>query len=119
MIKKQIPIQELQKLVIKFRDKRDWKQFHNPKDSAISLSLEAAELLEHFQWKNEKEVDKYLKIRKNEVGDELSDVLFWVLLISHDLELDIVNSFIKKLEKNKLKYPIGKSKGKHTKYNKL
>ncbi len=112
-------IKFLQDLIIKFRDERNWKQFHNPKDSAISLSLEASELLEHFQWKNPKEISTYIKKNKIEIGDELSDVLFWVLLMSHDLEIDIVNAFIKKLEKNKLKYPIGKSKGKHIKYNKL
>ncbi len=112
-------IKELQDSVIKFRNARDWKKFHNPKDSAISLQLEAAELLEHFQWKNEKEVTNYIKKNKKEIGDELSDVLFWVLLMSHDLKIDLSDAFVNKLEENKKKYPIDKSKGKHTKYNKL
>jgi len=112
-------IKDLQDLVIKFRDDRNWKQFHNPKDSAISLQLEASELLEHFQWKNNKEVTEYIKKNKNEIGNELSDVLFWVLLMSRDLKIDISEAFVKKLSENKKKYPVEKSKGKHTKYNKL
>jgi len=105
--------------IIKFRDERDWKQFHNPKDSAISLSLEASELLEHFQWKTKKEVSEYVKRNKKEIGEELADVLFWVLLMSHDLNIDILKDSIEKLEKNKDKYPIQKSKSKHIKYNRL
>tara|TARA_B100002003_G_scaffold163604_1_gene151846 strand:- start:86 stop:478 length:393 start_codon:yes stop_codon:yes gene_type:complete len=102
-----------------FRDVRDWKQFHNPKDCAISLSLEASEVLEHFQWKNPEEIKKYVETNKDEVSEELADVLYWVLLISHDLNIDIVKEFEKKMEKNEGKYPTEKAKGKHTKYNKL
>jgi len=70
-------VESLQKQVVAFRDARDWKQFHNPKDVAISLVLEATEFLEHFQWKNEEEVRQLLKTKKSEVSDELSDVLYW------------------------------------------
>jgi NTP pyrophosphatase (non-canonical NTP hydrolase) len=107
------------KKIIKFRNARKWKQFHNPKDLAISLSLEAAEVLEHFQWKSKEEVEEYVKNNKNEIGKELADVFYWVLLMSHDLKIDLVNSFDKKMEENNKKYTIKKSKGKHTKYNKL
>lgn len=109
----------LTKKIISFRNARDWKQFHNPKDSAISLSLEASEALEHFQWKSENEIKDYVKKNKEKIGEELSDVLFWVLLMSHDLKIDIYSASIKKLEKNKSKYPINKSKGKHIKYSNL
>ncbi len=112
-------IKELQDIVIKFRNDRDWKQFHKPKDSALSLILEAAELVEHFQWKNEKEIQEYMETNKNCVGEELADVLFWVLLISHDLKIDIARVFKEKMRSNSKKYPIGKSKGKHTKYTSL
>lgn len=112
-------IKELIKKIIEFRDARDWKQFHNGKDMAISLSLEAAELLEHFQWKSKEEMEEYLKTNKEDVADELADVLYWVLLMSHDFGIDIVDAGLKKLEKIKLKYPEEKTKGKHTKYNKL
>jgi len=112
-------IKKLAKEVLKFRDERDWKQFHNPKDSAISLSLEASEVLEHFQWKNKEEVEKYLQENKEHVAEELADVLYWVILMSHDLDIDIIKASFKKLEKNKVKYPVEKSRGKSTKYNKL
>ncbi len=102
-----------------FRDVRDWKQFHNPKDCAISLSLEASEVLEHFQWKNPEEIKKYVETNKDEVSEELADVLYWVLLMSGDLNIDIVKAFDKKMLKNTKKYPVNKAKGKHTKYNKL
>ncbi len=116
---KHTELNELQNLVVKFRDARDWKQFHNPKDTSLSLVLEAAELMEHFQWKNAEEITEYLKTNKGDVAEELSDVLYWVLLIAHDLEIDLPKAFKAKLKKNDEKYPVAKSKGKHTKYNKL
>lgn len=112
-------LKHLTKDIVNFRNKRDWKQFHNPKDCAISLSLEASELLEHFQWKSKEEIENYIKTNKKEVGEEIADVLYWVLLMSHDLKIDIIKALENKMEKNKLKYPVEKSKGKHTKYNKL
>jgi NTP pyrophosphatase (non-canonical NTP hydrolase) len=110
---------ELQKRVIAFRDARNWKQFHNPKDCAISLNLEAAELLEHFQWKTEEEFKEYLKKAKGEIGDELMDVLYWVLLLSHDLDIDIPKAFNRKMAKNNKKYPVKKASGNHSKYTQL
>jgi NTP pyrophosphatase (non-canonical NTP hydrolase) len=112
-------IRKLTKKITDFRDKRDWKQFHNPKDSAISLLLEAAEVLEHFQWKDHKEMAEHVKKSKDEIGEELSDVLYWVLLLSYDLGIDITKSFDKKMEQNNKKYPIQKAKGNHKKYNQL
>jgi len=112
-------LQKLTDLIVEFRDKRDWKQFHNPKDCAISLVLEATEVLEHFQWKNKEEIDTYIKTNKKEISDEMADVLYWVLLMSHDLDIDLVKSFNKKMRENSKKYPVKKARGKHTKYNKL
>lgn len=112
-------IKKLTERIIKFRDNRDWKQFHNPKDLALSLVLEATEVMEHFQWKNQQEINDYIKIAKNEIGEELADVLYWVLLISNDLNIDIKSSLEKKMKKNEAKYPINKAKGRHDKYNKL
>jgi NTP pyrophosphatase (non-canonical NTP hydrolase) len=111
-------LSDLQKLIVKFRDARDWKQFHNPKDTSLSLMLEAAELMEHFQWKNAEEIDAYLKTNKGDVAEELSDVLYWVLLIAHDLEIDLPTAFKAKLKKNDEKYPVDKAKGRHDKYTK-
>ena len=110
-------IKNITKKIIEFRDKRDWKKFHNPKDLAISLNLEASELLEHFQWKNENEINEYLKINKTLVAEELADIMYWVLLISNDLKIDIMKSLEIKMKKNIKKYPIKKSKGNSKKYN--
>jgi len=112
-------IESLTKKIISFRDARDWEQFHNPKDVAISLSLEAAELLEHFQWKNPAEIEKHIKTNKSEISEELADVLYWVLLLSHDLKIDPLSALSKKLKKNAKKYPVSKAKGRHTKYTGL
>lgn len=107
---------DLIKLVIKFRNDRDWKQFHNPKDMAISLSLEASEFLEHFQWKNSSELVAYIKSHKKDISNELADVLIWVLTIAHDLKIDLPNSVKSKIKLNAKKYPISKSIGSHKKY---
>ena len=112
-------LEELTKKIIAFRDARDWRQFHNPKDLALSLVLEAAEVLEHFQWKSASEIDNYIKTNKNDIGEELADVLYWVLLMSKDLDIDISQALKDKMRQNEHKYPIEKAKGKHTKYNKL
>ena len=107
------------KNILEFRDDRDWKQFHNPKDMAISLSLEASEVLEHFQWKSKEEIEQYVKTHKEHIGEELADVLYWVLLMSYDLNIDILEASKKKLIKNAEKYPVEKAKGSNKKYNQL
>jgi NTP pyrophosphatase (non-canonical NTP hydrolase) len=109
-------LQELTKLVLEFRDQRDWKQFHNPKDMALSLSLEAAELLELMQWRNGAELDAHLAASKQRVGEELSDVLGWILLLASDQQIDLADAFAKKIELNKRKYPVEKARGKANKY---
>ncbi len=112
-------IHEITKKIIDFRDDRDWKQFHNPKDVALSMVLEAGEVMEHFQWKSKEEIEQYVISNKDEIGDELADVFYWVLLMAHDLDIDILSSVERKMQKNNAKYPVEKAKGKHTKYNKL
>lgn len=112
-------VNDLTKRIIAFRNARDWKQFHNPKDLSLSLVLEAAEVMEHFQWKSKEEMEKYVRTNKTEIGEELADVLYWVLLISHDLKINVLDALEKKIKKNEDKYPIEKSKGRHTKYDKL
>ena len=112
-------IDELIQKIVSFRDARDWKQFHNPKDSSLSLVLEATEVMEHFQWKNAEEMKHYVETNKDAIGEELADVFSWVLLMSHDLQIDIVEALEKKLLKNEANYPVEKAKGTHTKYTKL
>lgn len=110
---------ELQNRIVTFRENRDWKQFHNPKDLAISLVLEATELLEHFQWKTTDEFQEHLSTNKEAVSDELADVLYWVLLMAHDLGIDLNKALTLKMKKNEAKYPVSKSKGTHKKYSEL
>lgn len=112
-------LKKLQDFILEFRDERNWKQFHNPKDCAISLSLEAAEFLEHFQWKTPEEIKSHLEKHKNDVADELVDVMYWVLLLAHDLDIDLVEHTKRKMEKNRKKYPVKKSHGTHNKYSNL
>ena len=112
-------IQELTKKIRKFRDEREWMQFHNHKDMAISLLLEAAEVLEHFQWKSADEVNKHGKNNKEEIGEELADVAMYLFELADNLGVDLKKAMVKKLAKNNKKYPVNKARGKHTKYNKL
>lgn len=112
-------ITDLQQQIVAFRDERDWKQFHNPKDLALSVVLEASELLEHFQWKTPEEIKQHLHTHREEVSDELADVLYWILLIAHDLNIDLVEASRVKLAKNAQKYSVDKAKGSHKKYTEL
>lgn len=112
-------LQKMQKRIVDFRDAREWKQFHNPKDMALSLTLEATEVLEHFQWKNSKEIEKYIEKQKDDIGEELADVLYWVLLMAHDFDVDLIKIFEAKMRKNEEKYAVEKAKGNHKKYTEL
>jgi NTP pyrophosphatase (non-canonical NTP hydrolase) len=112
-------IRRITEKIRKFRDERDWKQFHNHKDVALSLVLEAAEVLEHFQWKKPEEVDSHAAACKDEIADELADVAIYLLELADNLEIDLSKAIDSKMRKNALKYPVEKARGRHTKYNQL
>lgn len=115
-------IQELKDLLLEFREKRDWKQFHNPKDLAEALSIESGELLELFLWKTKEEISEEIKKDKNfkqEVEDELADVVTYCINFANSLDIDISSAVRNKIDKNDAKYPADKAKGKATKYTKL
>ena len=112
-------ITDLTSKLIQFRNDRDWAQFHRPKDLAISMSLEAGEVLEHFQWKSEEEIKEYIKTHQEEIGDELADVFNYLLIMCHDFGIDLAAASERKTEKNAKKYPVEKSKGNHMKYSEL
>jgi len=112
-------IKELLGKINNFVQERDWGQFQKPKDLAISLSLESAEVLEHFQWKNGDELTAYLIKNKEIVGEELADVFIYLLELSQSVGVDLLECANKKLIKNGLKYPIEKAKGNYKKYNEL
>ncbi|CAG9622913.1 nucleotide pyrophosphohydrolase [Sutcliffiella rhizosphaerae] len=96
-------IQHLINKINKFRDERNWRQYHNPKDLAISISIEAAELLEGFQWINSEEA---LKTNKENIREEIADVLIYSLMLCSDLGLDVKEIVEEKVVKNGRKYPI-------------
>lgn len=97
-----------------FIDDRKWRKYQKPKDLAISVCLEAAELLEHFQWKTEAQVRRYIKTHKSEIADELADTLIYLLRIAHELDIDVVKAFERKMVKNEKKYPLGKRHGSYS-----
>jgi NTP pyrophosphatase (non-canonical NTP hydrolase) len=102
---------DLIKKVIQFRDERDWKKFHSPENLAKSVNIEAAELLECFQWSSDYD--------KQEVCDELADVLIYCILMGEALNIDLSEIVEKKLKKNGEKYPVSKAKGNSKKYTKF
>jgi NTP pyrophosphatase (non-canonical NTP hydrolase) len=115
------PYDELRRRVLAFRDARDWRRFHNPKDLAISVSLEAAELLEHFQWKDPAEVAAHLSDprRREEVADEMADVQCLLLSLADAAGVDLYEATLRKLRKAARKYPVRKARGRATKYTDL
>jgi NTP pyrophosphatase (non-canonical NTP hydrolase) len=115
-------IQELKVLLREFRDKREWSQFHDPKNLAEAISIEAGELMELFLWKDKEEVIKKIKDDINfrtEVGEELADVINYCLQFANSTGLDISTIVKDKVNKTEKKYPVDKAKGSATKYTKL
>lgn len=102
--------------VLEFIKKRNWNQYHNPKDLAISITLEASELLELFQWSSWEEV---MENKKEDIADELADVLIYCTLMANAADLDIDEIITNKLNKNNEKYPLEKAYGKKEKYTNL
>lgn len=102
--------------VLKFRDDRDWKQFHNPKDLAISISLEAAELLEVFQWSAE---DVKCEEKMDKIREELADVVNYCILMADACGLDLDEIVREKIKRNNEKYPVEKAFGSKEKYTEL
>jgi len=105
--------EEIIEALLKFRNERDWEQFHNPKDLALALNVEAGELLELFLWKNADEANK------EKVKEELADIFAYAFLLAEKYQLDIKNIVLEKIKKNGEKYPVNKSKGNAKKYNEL
>lgn len=95
---------------------RDWSQFHDPKNLAISLQLEASEVLELFQWTK----DNQAKVGKEkDMADELADVFYWLIMLANHYEIDLTKALEKKMDKNEVKYPVEKAKGRANKYTEL
>ena len=110
-------IKEIIEAIIRFRDDRDWEQFHDSKNLAVALSIEASELNELYLWKNS--TDDIENVSKTRLAEELADVLVYALLLAEKNDLDIESIILDKLEKNRKKYPVNKSKGNSKKYTDL
>ncbi len=112
-------IKELKDKVKKFSEDRDWDQFHSPKELAIGVSTEAAELLEHFRFKSDKEMEEILndKNKRAEIGEELADIMFFILRFCQMYGFDLSQEITNKIKKNEIRLPIEKSKGSNKKYN--
>ena len=106
-------IKEITETLIKFRNERDWEQFHNPKDLAVALNIEAGELLENFLWKSHDAADK------EKVREELADVFAYAFLLAEKYGFDVKEILLDKIKKNGVKYPVSKAKGTAKKYNEL
>jgi NTP pyrophosphatase (non-canonical NTP hydrolase) len=106
-------IKEITEALIKFRNERDWEQFHNPKDLAVALNIEAGELLENFLWKSHEEADK------EKVKEELADVFAYAFLLADKYDFDVKQIVLDKIKSNGEKYPVDKAKGTAKKYTEL
>ena len=106
-------IEEIIQVLLKFRNERDWEQFHNPKDLALALNVEAGELLELFLWKNSADANT------EKIKEELADVFSYAFLLADKYKFDVKNIILDKINKNGEKYPVEKAKGTAKKYNEL
>jgi NTP pyrophosphatase (non-canonical NTP hydrolase) len=106
-------IEEIIDVLVKFRNERDWEQFHNPKDLALAINIEAGELLELFLWKNAEEANK------EKVKEELADVLAFSFLLANKYGFDVKQIVLDKIKQNGEKYPVDKAKGTAKKYDEL
>lgn len=112
-------IEKIKSALNAFAEDRDWDQFHTPKNLAMALTAEVGELIEHFQWDTPAQICKYDAAKKSMIADEMADVLSYLVRLSDKLEIDLVESFWNKIEKNKEKYPVDKAKGTAKKYTEL
>ena len=106
-------IKTITEALINFRNERDWEQFHNPKDLALAINVEAGELLELYLWKNAAEANK------DKIKEELADVFAYAFLLADKYQFDVKEIVLEKIQKNAEKYPIEKAKGTAKKYNEL
>jgi dCTP diphosphatase len=102
-----------------FRDERDWMQFHSPKNLACSIAIEAAELLEHFQWKTPEESERAGLEKREEIAEEIADVAVYLIELADNLGIDLAEAIHRKIDRNAAKYPVEKARGSAKKYNEL
>ena len=112
-------MEDLLTRIRRFRDERDWKQFHDPKSLAASIVIEAAELLEEFQWDDKAQAERRAAENRESVADEMADVAIYLYELADILQIDLAAAIHAKLDKNERKYPVEKARGVSTKYDKF
>jgi NTP pyrophosphatase (non-canonical NTP hydrolase) len=112
-------LENLKKEIAEFVRERDWEQYHDPKNLATGLAIEAAELLEVFLWSRTEDAERHGLERKEKVSEELADVLIYCLMLSGALKIDLLEAGFRKLEANRRKYPVALSRGRSVKYDRL
>ncbi|MEE9445958.1 MAG: nucleotide pyrophosphohydrolase [Cocleimonas sp.] len=112
-------LETIKKRLREFAKERDWDQFHSPKNFSMALIVECAELVEHFQWLTDEQSKRLPKDTLDEVSLEMADIMIYLIRLADKLDIDLIETVNRKMELNAIKYPIDKSKGLATKYNKL
>ena len=112
-------MEDLIKNIRQFNKERDWEQFHSPKNLAMSLAIETAEVMEFFQWLTQEESSNLPTDKKKEISEELADVIIYLVNLSDKLNIDLLKAARMKIEKNRKKYPVTKAKGNYKKYSEL
>lgn len=107
---------EIMEKLMQFRHERDWEKFHTPKNLSMGLAIEASELMQEFLWKNDDEVSEKIKNSPESVVDEIADVAVYLMMLSHDIGINLFDAIENKMKKNAAKYPVEKCKGKAAKY---
>ncbi len=113
------PLEPILEKIRHFRDERNWMQFHNPKDLAAALSIEAGELLEIFLWKSAEEVEATVTAKRERLEEEIADVGVYLIELADILQIDLLKAMEKKIAKNALKYPVATARGSNAKYDEL
>ncbi len=112
-------IQQLTQEIIAFRDARDWRQFHAPKEMAVAIAAEAGELLQHFVWQSNEQSQSRIQNQRDDIADEIADVSMLLFELANDLGIDLARAIRKKLARNEQRYPVHKARGSNRKYNEL
>ncbi len=112
-------IDEITKRICAFRDARDWKQFHNPKEIAVAIAAEAGELMQPFVWKTHEQSEEVAREKRDYLADEIADVAILLFEFADNLRIPLEDAMLAKLAKNEQRYPVAKARGSNAKYNEL
>jgi dCTP diphosphatase len=112
-------IDELTAEIRAFRDARDWRQFHNPKELAVAITAEAGELLQHFVWQNHEQSERRMTERRAAIEDEIADVAILLFELADNSGIDLAAAMRAKMARNEVRYPVEKARGSNAKYNEL